>query len=305
MNDSPGRSPIGLIGRLMSTFRPLGLTRKGHDGSLRDSIAHVIEEHRDGGAPLLDDLSDSQRMMMRNLLDYGDLRVEDVAVPRADITAFDISEGFERLVTLFAEAGHSRLPVYRDTLDAVVGLIHIKDVYHHLANPKASRPRLDGLLRSVLFVPPSMRLLDLLARMRASRTHMAIVIDEYGGTDGLVTIEDVVEQIVGDIDDEHDETEAALLRALPDGCYDADARIPLEQLEAHLGQDFLAADADAEVDTLGGMLFFLVGRVPAIGDIIAHEGGFRFEVVDGDLRRITRVRIHPPASQKIDCGLDG
>jgi len=291
-SDPESRSS-GLIGKLLRNWR--GSARRSQDSSLRESIAHAMEEHGEPAVADLDDLSVSQRLMLRNLLDYGDLSVGDVMVPRADIEAFNIADGFDELVAQFARAGHSRLPVYRESLDAIIGMAHVKDVYRLLAEPAGPvQPRLDSLLRSVLFVPPSMRVLDLLTRMRASRTHMAIVVDEYGGTDGLATIEDLVEQIVGEIDDEHDEAEAALLRPLPDGSYDADARLPLEDLEAHLKQDFLPAEADEEVDTLGGLLFFLCGRVPVIGEVIEDESGYRFEVVDGDPRRITRVRIHPP-----------
>lgn len=289
----PDSRSSNLIARLLRSWR--NYPRRTHDSSLRESIANAIEEHREPAVAALDDLSVSQRLMLQNLLDYGDLSVGDVMVPRVDIEAFNISDGFQELVAQFARAGHSRLPVYRESLDAIIGMVHVKDVYRLLAEPeRPSQPRLDSLLRSVLFVPPSMRVLDLLTKMRASRTHMAIVIDEYGGADGLATIEDLVEQIVGEIDDEHDEAEATLLRPLPDGSYDADARLPLEDLEAHLKQDFLPEEADEEVDTLGGLLFFLCGRVPMIGEVIEDDSGYRFEVVDGDPRRITRVRIHTP-----------
>ena len=269
--------------------------RRGSEATLRESIEHAIDEHELTPDEPGDDLSDAERTMLRNILQYGELRVEDVAVPRADIIAFNAEEGFEPLVGAFASAGHSRLPVYRESLDAVIGMVHVKDVYQHLAEGEGTRPpRLEQLLRSVLFVPPSMRVLDLLARMRASRTHMAIVVDEYGGTDGLVTIEDLVEEIVGDIEDEHDEAETHRWRRLADGSIEADARVPLSELEATLDHDFLPEESDDEVDTLGGLVFMLVGRVPVIGEIITDDSGYGFEILDGDPRRITRVAIHPP-----------
>ncbi|MEX6724764.1 hemolysin family protein [Parapedomonas caeni] len=281
-----------LVARLLNAVQQL-LPRRASDATLRQSLEDVIEEHE--AAPQADDLSAVERTMLRNLLSYGELRVDDVTVPRTDIVAFDASGSFEELARLFAEAGHSRLPVYRESLDAVIGMVHVKDVYQHLVRPDPKGPpRIDKLLRSVLFVPPSMRVLDLLARMRASRTHMAIVVDEYGGTDGLATIEDLVEQIIGEIEDEHDEAEASLLKRLPNGLYDADARLPLTELEAELKSDFLSEDDDSEVDTVGGLIFMLAGRVPVIGESIDHPSGFRFEILDGEPRRVTRVRVHPP-----------
>ena len=281
--------------------------RRSSESTLRESIEHAIDEHELTPDEPGDDLSDTERTMLRNILQYGELRVEDVAVPRADIIAFNVEEGFDQLVSAFASAGHSRLPVYREALDAVVGMVHVKDVYQHLAEGGGNRPpRLDKLMRSVLFVPPSMRVLDLLARMRASRTHMAIVVDEYGGTDGLVTIEDLVEEIVGDIEDEHDEAETYRLRRLGDGSIEADARVPLAELEAMLDHDFLPEESDDEVDTLGGLVFMLVGRVPMIGEKITDESGYAFEILDGDPRRITRVAIHPPkADPESDDDTDG
>jgi len=269
------------------------LLRRG-DASLRQSIEDVIEEH-EGEASANDDFGDTERTMLRNLLDYGELRVDDVAVPRGDIIAFDAAGSFEALADLFAEAAHSRLPVYRDSLDSIIGMIHVKDVYVHLVRPReGGPPKPEHLLRSVLFVPPSMRVLDLLARMRASRTHLAIVVDEYGGTDGLVTIEDLVEQIVGDIEDEHDDAEVVQLRDLGGGAFDVDARLPLAELEAALDAALLPEDEAVEVDTVGGLIFVLAGRVPAIGETIEHPAGYRFEVVDGEPRRVTRVRAYSP-----------
>jgi len=269
--------------------------------TLRESLEEAIDEHV--GEPLdRDDLSAVERTMLKNLLHFGERLVDDAAVPRADIVAFDVDDRFADLVELFREAGHSRLPVFEGSLDNVVGMIHIKDVYTRIAttfdDAVSSKPFLDfdvrSLLRTVLFVPSSMRVLDLLARMRSGRTHMAVVVDEFGGTDGLVTIEDLVEEIVGDIEDEHDEDGAKLLQAIGDDMYEADARLELSELEETTGHVFAADEIGGEVDTLGGMVFMLAGRVPAVGEMVDHPSGWRFEVIDGDPRMVRRLRLYPP-----------
>ena len=275
----------------------------GAEPTLRESLEEAIDEHV--GEPAgRDDLSLVERTMLKNLLHFGERLVDDAAVPRADIVAFDVDDRFADLVELFREAGHSRLPVFEGSLDNVVGMIHIKDVYARIAttfdDAVSSKPFLDfdirSLLRTVLFVPSSMRVLDLLARMRSGRTHMAIVVDEFGGTDGLVTIEDLVEEIVGDIEDEHDEDGAKLLQAIGDDLYEADARLELSDLEETTGQVFASPEIGGEVDTLGGMVFMLAGRVPAVGEMIAHPSGWRFEVIDGDPRMVRRLRLYPPVA---------
>lgn len=268
--------------------------------SLREQIEDAIDG-ADIDAPMADDLSADERTMFRNLLQFGGRTADDVGVPRADIIAFDVAGDFAALVQLFRDAGHSRVPVYREKLDDVIGMIHIKDVYNRVAevfdgaNPRQRFDSLaiESLIRPVLFVPSSMGVLDLLARMRQAHTHMAIVIDEFGGTDGIVTIEDLVEEIVGEIEDEHDEAEEGLT-TIGDGIYEADARVELAELEAALGIDLIDEAEDEEVDTVGGMVFLLAGRVPEVGEFIAHPSGWRFEVAAGDARMISRVRIHPP-----------
>ncbi len=287
-----GDVPESRLGRLFHVFRHRVLRRPVADGSLRQLVEEAIEEHGDSAPAGMDDLGDAERAMLRNVLDYGELRVDDVTVPRADIIAFDASDSFESLVKLFADCAHSRVPVFRETLDGIIGMVHVKDVMPYLAEMEKPRPRVDQLLRSVLFVPPAMRVLDLLARMRISRVHMAIVVDEYGGADGLVTIEDLVEQIVGDIEDEHDDDPAQMLRSLSPVLHEVDARLPLGELEEALNVDFLPEEEDEEIDTVGGLIFMLAGRVPVIGETIEHEKGYRFEIVDGDPRRVTRVRVH-------------
>ena len=264
-----------------------------HEPTLRDQIEEVIEEHN--GDQAADDLSPVERQMLRNLLHFGERRVIDVAVPRSDIIAFDAGRGFADLVALFREAGHSRIPVYRESLDEVQGMVHVRDVYAHLSDPEdGPDPAMDALMRPVLFVPESMGVLDLLARMRAERTHLAIVVDEFGGTDGIVTIEDLVEEIVGDIEDEHDEEAEGLIAALDGGLFEVDARASLEDVAELIDARLIAEDG--EVDTLGGLAFLLAGHVPGVGAIVEHPTGWRLEVIKGDSRHIERLRLHPPVA---------
>jgi CBS domain containing-hemolysin-like protein len=264
----------------------------GDDGetSLRDEIEEAIDEAEDS-RPVAGDLSPAERQMLRNLLHFGERTAGDIAVSRGEIIAVPSTISFDELVRAFADAGHSRLPVYGESLDTIVGMIHIKDVFE--ARVETDRDHsLQALMRDPLFVPESMGAIDLLARMRAERTHLAIVIDEFGGTEGLVTIEDVVEEIVGDIEDEHDEAEAALLTLLDDGVWEADARLELEELQSAVDARITAEDD--EVDTVGGLMFLLAGHIPAKGECVTHPSGWRFEAVDSDPRRIIRVRLHAP-----------
>jgi hemolysin (HlyC) family protein len=258
--------------------------------SLRDQIEEAIEEAEDS-RPVAGDLSPPERQMLRNLLQFGDQTAGDICVTRGDIIAVPETISFDGLIHAFAEAGHSRLPVYGDSLDSIVGMIHIKDVF--LANMDASRERsIAALMREPLFVPESMGVIDLLARMRSERTHLAIVVDEFGGTEGLVTIEDVVEEIVGDIEDEHDDAEAATLIMLDDGLWEADARVELDEL--HQAVDPRLTAEDDEVDTVGGLAFLLAGRILLPGESVQHPSGWRLESVDADARRIKRLRLHAP-----------
>lgn len=263
------------------------------DTTLRDVIEEAIDEHEEEGEAAKGDLLPIERQMLRNLLHFGERTVGDVAVPRGDIIAVAEDIGFDALVAAFAEAGHSRLPVYKDSLDTITGMIHIKDVFEILASG-AERPKnIESLIRQPRYVPESMGVLDLLADMRASQTHLAIVIDEYSGTEGLVTIEDLVEEIVGEIEDEHDEAPPAMMVLLPEGCWDADARVELEDVAETI--DPRLAEVEEDVDTLGGLAFVLAGHVPQIGESVTHESGWRLEVTDGDSRRATRLTLHPPA----------
>jgi CBS domain containing-hemolysin-like protein len=231
--------------------------------------------------------------MLRNLLHFGERTAGDIGVPRADIIAVPETISFAELVAAFAEAGHSRLPVYRESLDSVIGMVHMKDVFAILAEQREPPANISGLLREPRYVPESMGVLDLLAEMRATRTHLAIVLDEYSGTEGVVTIEDLVEEIVGDIEDEHDEEAEALLVALDHGIWDADARAELEDVAEAI--DPRLAEIEEDVDTLGGLASVLAGHVPQTGEIVDHPSGWRLEVTDGDAKRVTRLRLHPPA----------
>jgi len=294
----------GLFDRLRTLF---GMT----PASIRDDIEDAIDE--EAGA----EFSPQERAILKNVLRLHDVRVADIMVPRADIIALPLDCSLRDVLDLFRTAGHSRLPVYEDTLDDPRGMIHIRDFLGFLvSNPRfglAGAPGADGepaddttdldtplaavqILRPVLYAPPSMPALDLLLKMQASRTHMALVIDEYGGTDGLVSIEDVVESIVGDIEDEHDEAEPPELQSLGEGAFIAEARAPLDEVSAAVGFDF-ASLADAEgVDTIGGLVTAVAGRVPSRGEILKGPGRFEFEVLDADPRRIKRLKISPLSS---------
>jgi CBS domain containing-hemolysin-like protein len=261
------------------------------------------------------------RSMMVNLLEFAGMRVDDVMVPRVDIVAIEESASLHELMTRFAAASHSRVPVYRETLDDLVGMVHIKDLLAWMAKNfaqkkrrKAARPRdvdtttpeklppnsIDlgktvkqaGIIRKLLFVPPSMPVADLLVKMQATHLHMAIVVDEYGGTDGLVTIEDLVEVIVGDIADEHDTGDEQLIHDLGKGVFVADARVPIEEVEALLQRSLLPAEQEEEADTLGGLIFAMLRRVPARGELVRHPSGIEFEVAESDTRRVKKIRIH-------------
>ncbi len=228
---------------------------------------------------------------------FKTLRVEDVMTPRADIVAVEIDCPFNDLLARFLEAEHTRMPIYRETLDDPVGQVHVKDVFKMLVDetlrPAPDETVLRRLRREVLYVPGSMRAADLMVKMQASRIHMALVIDEFGGTDGLVSLEDLIEAVVGEIDDEHDEAAHAQVDARPGGLFEADGRAPLEDLEEALGAGLVPADLDEDIDTVAGLVSALAGRVPQRGEVIAHPGGFDIEITDADPRRVKRVRIRP------------
>ncbi len=270
------------------------------DQSLRAQIEEVIDEHEtgDNGDGVAGDLSPVERQMLRNLLHFSEHDADDIAVPRGEIIAIAGSASFDELVAAFAEHGHSRLPVYGESLDDVIGLVLLKDVFPIVAGRKAPPKDWTSLMRQPIFVPQARPALDVLADMRASRMHLAIVLDEYSGTDGLITIEDVVEEIVGSIEDEHDDAPAELLVLVSEGIWEADARAELDDIGAQL--DPRLAETEDAVDTLGGLAFMLAGQVPQRGAILTHESGWQIEIVAGDERKVTRVRLHEPHSVDTD-----
>jgi CBS domain containing-hemolysin-like protein len=275
---------------LKNWLRSLRRGRNG-DSSLRHAIEELIEESEGESEQVI---SRDESSLLFNILKLRDLTAYDVMVPRADIAAIPSDITLDALVREIIEQGHSRYPVYRETLDDVVGMIHLKDV---LACMSGDRPfDLAALMRKVLFVAPSMRALDLLLQMRMSRIHMALVVDEFGGIDGLVTIEDVVEEIVGEIEDEHDVAEGPKLLSRPDGTLVADARATIEEFEERVGPVLTEEEREQDIDTLGGLVFSLTGRVPSRGELVTHPSGIAFEVLDADPRRIRRLRVRnlPP-----------
>ena len=299
----------------------LGLSREQHSGlfervralfglapaSARDDIEDALEESA------LEEFTPQERAILKNVLKLHEVRVEDVMVPRADVVALALDTPLRKVLDCFRTAGHSRLPVYEETLDDPRGMIHIRDFLVFLASdprfglsgPQAGPDGGDGetgldmplaaarILRPVLYAPPSMPALDLLLKMQASHTHMALVIDEYGGTDGLVSIEDVMESIVGDIEDEHDEDETPELHASEDGGFIAEARAPLDAVSEAIGFDFASLGETEGVDTIGGLVTAAAGRVPNRGEILKGPGQFEFEVLDADPRRVKRLKIRP------------
>ncbi|WP_085810685.1 hemolysin family protein [Sphingomonas sp. TZW2008] len=263
------------------------------EATLRDVLEAAIDRHEeDPGPETKGDMTPLERQMVRNLLHFSERDAGDVGVPRADIIAIEEQTTFEELVHVFAEAGVSRLPVYRERLDTIVGMVHIKDVFAILATDAARPADITTLIRQPLFVPMSRGALDLLADMRQTRVHLAVVLDEYSGTEGLVTIEDLIEEIVGEIEDEHDEAPAALLVPLDGGAWEADARVELEDIAETVDARF--DEEDSDVDTIGGLTAVLAGRVPEAGECVDHASGWRIEVIDADERRVNRVRLHPP-----------
>ena len=265
--------------------------------TLRAEIEEAIDEAEESG-PVAGDLSSTERQMLRNLLHFGEQTAGEIAVTRGDIMAVPSTISFDALVRAFVDAGHSRLPVYGESLDEVIGMVHIKDVF--MANVDESRDRSMGtLMREPLFVPESMGVIELLARMRGQRIHLAIVVDEFGGTEGLVTIEDVVEEIVGEIEDEHDEAESGMLTMLDEGLWEADARLELEELAEAV--DARLSSKEDEVDTLGGLVFLLAGRIPQKGECVTHPSGWKLEAIDSDPRKIIRVRLHAPEVQRSEA----
>ncbi|HSM52827.1 MAG TPA: hemolysin family protein [Erythrobacter sp.] len=299
MPDSP--SPAGdadSSGGLLPALRKFLKIGEG-DRSLRAQLEEAIDEHEDEQgsetAPesASGDLSSVERQMFRNLLHFSEHDADDVAVPRSEIIAVEATISWEDMVAAFSEHGHSRMPVYRDTLDHVIGMIHIKDVFPYLADRIPPPKDWTTLMRQPLYVPQVRGALDVLADMRAKRTHLAIVVDEFSGTDGLITIEDLVEEIVGDIEDEHDDAPEALIVPIGEGMWDCDARAELDDVAELV--DPRLAEVEESVDTLGGLAYVLAEQVPPVGTVVEHPSGWRIEVTAGDETHVTRLRLHAPA----------
>ncbi len=289
---SGGTIRPGLLARLRGL-----LGRRHAEQSLRDSIAELVQEAADAqelpGEP--PELDRHERLLIANVLRLRETTAADVMVPRADIVAMRADATLAQAIELFRTDGHSRMPVYREQLDDVVGMIHLKDVFAYVGRPDAFS--VEAIMRRPLLVTPQLPVLDLLLQMRQARMHLALVVDEYGGIDGLVTIEDLVETITGDIADEHDDPDAPMLTERPDGSMDVNARLPVEAFEEKLGPVLSEDERDADIHTVGGLVFTLAGRVPAKGEVVSHPSGIEFRVLDADPRHIRRLRVRRPAAE--------
>jgi magnesium and cobalt transporter len=279
----------GLFARLRALVRP-----RHPEQSLRESIAELVQEAADAqvlpGEP--PELDRHERLLIANVLRLRETTAADVMVPRADIVAMRADATLSQAIELFREDGHSRMPVYREELDDVVGMIHLKDVFAYVGRSDAFS--VEAIMRRPLLVAPQLPVLDLLLQMRQARMHLALVVDEYGGIDGLVTIEDLVETITGDIADEHDDPDAPMVTERPDGSLDVNARLPVEAFEEKLGPVLSEDERDADIHTVGGLVFTLAGRVPAKGEVVSHPSGLEFRVLDADPRHIRRLRVRRP-----------
>ena len=267
---------ISFLGKFFPTFaRP---------ASRREELTELLQESLDDKTSF----DSHEGTLLQNFLGLRDTTAADVMIPRADIVSVALADGFDDIIKQMSDANHSRVPVYRETLDDVVGIIHIKDLFANLRNDQT--PAVESLLRPALFISPTIRLLDLLHEMRLRRRHLALVVDEFGGVDGLITIEDLVEEIVGEIEDEHDTTQQLRFDQKSDGTAIADARFEVETLESITGP-LLNDDERDEIDTLGGLVFSLAGRVPGHGEVVRHRTGVEFEILEGDPRRITLLKL--------------
>jgi len=273
------------------------LGRRAAEHNVRDSIAELVQQSADqvtveGKAPELDR---QERVLLANVLRLRGRTADDVMVPRADIVAISVDLTLEQVLSKIRLEGHSRLPVFREQLDDIVGMVHIKDVFAYIGKP--DQFRLEGVLRRPLMVAPQIPILDLLLQMRQARVHLALVVDEYGGIDGLLTIEDLVEEIVGDIADEHDEVALPMITERPDGALDLDARLSIEAFETRFGTVLTDDERAADIDTVGGLVFTLAGRVPTRGEVISHSSGLEFRILEADARRIRRLRARQKLQQ--------
>ncbi|GBQ83226.1 hemolysin/magnesium/cobalt transporter CorC/HlyC [Gluconacetobacter johannae DSM 13595] len=269
--------------------------RRRVEQGLRHSIAALVQEADEAegdGNGEASELDRQERALIANVLRLRGITADDVMIPRADIVAMPVALSLDDALALMRRENHSRMPVYREQLDDIVGMIHVKDLIAYAGTSEAFN--VESLLRQPLMVAPQIPVLDLLLQMRQRRVHLALVIDEYGGVDGLVTIEDLVETIVGDISDEHDEPTAVLIQERPDGTFDVDARMPVAQFEARMGPILTEAEREAEIETVGGLVFFLAGHVPTRGEVLTHGSGLVFRVLDADSLHIRKVRVRLP-----------
>jgi CBS domain containing-hemolysin-like protein len=293
-DDGPSHAPrTGLLTRVSSIFRG----RREH--SLRRSIEELMAEP--GGEPQEEggverpELDRQERALIGNVLSLRGKTVDDVMVPRADIVAMAEDVTLDEALEVVRREGHSRLPIYREHLDEIVGMVHVKDLFAFVGRPQSFS--IAAILREPLLVAPQVPVLDLLLQMRNVRTHLALVVDEYGGIDGLVSFEDLVETIVGDIADEHDEPEGDMLVRRADGTLDIDARLPVDEFEDSVGAVLTADERASEIETVGGLVFTLAGRVPTRGEVIGHPSGIEFRVIDSDPRHIRRLRASLPKTE--------
>jgi len=281
-----------LLGRITGILR-----RRGVEQSVRESIAELVQEA--AAAPIqpgvLPELDRQERVLIANVLRLRETTADDVMVPRADIVAMRVDVTLEQALQQIRVDGHSRLPVYREQLDEIVGMVHIKDVFAYVGRPEAFS--LEAILRRPLMVAPNMPVLDLLLQMRQARMHLALVVDEYGGIDGLVTIEDLVETIVGDISDEHDDEIVPMVTERADGALDVNARMDVDAFEQRMGPVLTEDERQADIDTVGGLVFTLAGHVPARGEVVSHPSGIEFRVLEADGRRIRRLRVRRTTQQ--------
>ncbi|MBX9897171.1 MAG: hemolysin family protein [Qipengyuania sp.] len=276
----------------------------GGERSLREQLEETLDEAdqeaSDGAGESGEDgdLNSTERQMLRNLLHFSELDADDVAIPRGAIVALNSQASWDEVVAAFAEHGHSRMPVYRDQLDHVIGMMHVKDVFPFLAEKRAAPRDWSALMRQPLYVPQSRGALDVLADMRGQRIHLAIVLDEFSGTDGMITIEDLVEEIVGDIADEHDDAPEEWIVPVGEGLWDCDARAELDDVAARIDPR-LSQVAEA-VDTLGGLTYVLAEQVPPVGTCVEHPSGWKIEVIEGDETHVTRLRLHAPGADEAE-----
>ena len=301
MSEAHGPTLLTRIGSILGSRA----RRRPAEHGVRESIAELVAEAADATqAPgELPELDRQERALIANVLRLRGTTADDVMIPRADIVAMPIDLTLDQALEVIRREGHSRMPVFREQLDEVAGMVHIKDVFAYVGRPEAFR--LEAILRKPLLVAPQIPVLDLLLQMRVNRMHLALVVDEYGGIDGLLTIEDLVETITGDIADEHDEPDLPMIIDRPDGTLEMDARLPVEDFAERAGIELTEEERDADIDTVGGLVFTLAGRVPARGEVISHSSGVEFRILDTDPRRIRRLRVKLPEEKTGDAAADG